>query len=306
MKSMIYQYKNIPTLVLGYNRPDKIKKVIKKLLVLEIQNLYFVIDGPKNSEDKIKISKIAEQIKKIPKNYKVKTLFRKKNLGCALSVSNGITWFFENNKFGIILEDDCLPTLNFFNFCDFISKKYHKNKSIFGISGTNFIPNKLKIFDRESDYYISKYIHVWGWATWKDRWINFDLQKYLITRNKKFECLNHNENLYWKNIFQRCLENKINSWAYPLQAMIFNKNYKVIVSSDRLIKNIGFDKFSTNTKKRYKNTNIKKFHNNKSINNWKFINRKYYDNIDFLFHYSGISYFYPIKKILSLRRLINE
>ena len=124
MKSMIYQYKNIPTLVLGYNRPDKIKKVIKKLLVLEIQNLYFVIDGPKNSEDKIKISKIAEQIKKIPKNYKVKTLFRKKNLGCALSVSNGITWFFENNKFGIILEDDCLPTLNFFNFCDFISKKY--------------------------------------------------------------------------------------------------------------------------------------------------------------------------------------
>ena len=38
----------------------------------------------------------------------VKKLYRQKNLGCKIAMSNAITWFFENVEEGIILEDDCL------------------------------------------------------------------------------------------------------------------------------------------------------------------------------------------------------
>ena len=46
----------------------------------------------------------------------VQTLFRDNNLGCGKAVSGAITWFFEHEAEGIILEDDCLPSISFFIF----------------------------------------------------------------------------------------------------------------------------------------------------------------------------------------------
>ena len=44
---------------------------------------------------------------------------------------------------GIILEDDCLPSVDFFNFCRIMLKTY-KNKNINAICGSRFIPEDSK------------------------------------------------------------------------------------------------------------------------------------------------------------------
>jgi homospermidine synthase len=49
-------------------------------------------------------------------NVRLKPFFVKKNPGCKYAVSSAITWFFENEENGIILEDDCLPNQSFFGF----------------------------------------------------------------------------------------------------------------------------------------------------------------------------------------------
>ena len=33
-------------------------------------------------------------------------------------MSTAISWFFEQEERGIILEDDCVPNLDFFTFCE--------------------------------------------------------------------------------------------------------------------------------------------------------------------------------------------
>jgi hypothetical protein len=62
----------------------------------------------------------------------VKTLFREKNLGCKYLVREAIDWFFENEKMGIILVDDCLPSLSFFQYCEesSVSKTYDICKKV--------------------------------------------------------------------------------------------------------------------------------------------------------------------------------
>ena len=50
-----------------------------------------------------------------------------KNLGCQVAVSNGISWFFEQVEFGIILEDDCIVDKEFFDFV--LLNKYHFENS---------------------------------------------------------------------------------------------------------------------------------------------------------------------------------
>ena len=60
----------------------------------------------------------------------VKTLFNDKNLGCKHACSNAVTWFFEQEEQGIILEDDCLPSQSFFWFCENLLTRYKKNYDI--------------------------------------------------------------------------------------------------------------------------------------------------------------------------------
>ena len=104
-------------------------------------------------------------------NCQVKTLFRENNLGCKLAVEQAITWFFEHEENGIILEDDCLPNIDFFLFCEELLQKYQDDDRVFAITGDNF--QKGRQYGNAS-YYFSKYVHVWGWATWRRAWKYYD------------------------------------------------------------------------------------------------------------------------------------
>ena len=163
-------YRNIPVLILGYNRPSHIKKLIKSLKKIKPKKIYISLDGPKNKIEDIKKCKLVKnEIDKINWDCVLKKNYNSNNLGCKESVSRGIKWFFKSNKFGIILEDDCIPNRTFFNFCYKIDQIYKNNKKIFSISGSNFFNGQIK-----DDYYFSKYTHCWGWATWSRAWKHYD------------------------------------------------------------------------------------------------------------------------------------
>jgi hypothetical protein len=58
-------------------------------------------------------------IRRINWDCEVKTLFQEDgNLGPKIAISSAISWFFEQEEMGIILEDDCLPDLSFFPYCE--------------------------------------------------------------------------------------------------------------------------------------------------------------------------------------------
>ncbi|AJJ46580.1 nucleotide-diphospho-sugar transferase [Francisella tularensis subsp. novicida] len=240
---------NTPVLFLVFNRLDTTKQVFEAIRQAKPPRLYVAADGAREEKkgEEQKVKAVREYIlNNIDWNCEVKTLFRDKNLGCKYAVSGSINWFFENEEMGIILEDDCLPSQSFFWFCEELLQKYKNNKKIGMISGDNF---QRGIKRGEADYYFSVYNHIWGWASWSDRWANYNVEVGNIDSNKFIKELFTDKKVvrYWTDIFKSMKNKCIDTWDYQWTFTLWNNKQLSILPSANLISNIGFGEDATHT-----------------------------------------------------------
>lgn len=165
-----------PVLLITFNRPVYVSKMIEALRKAKITNLYVFKDGPRpnNSEDYQASKEIERIIATIDWDCDVKINYMQNNLGCGYGPYSAISWAFQYVDELIILEDDCIPTIVFFEFCSQMLEKYRDNPKVRHISGRSQY-SECPIF-KEYDYIFSQYAPTWGWATWKRTWQNFDMQ----------------------------------------------------------------------------------------------------------------------------------
>jgi hypothetical protein len=253
MNSQEFQNKELKTAVLFlvFNRPDTTRQVFEAIRKAKPPRLYVAADGPR--EDKLGEVERVEEVRTIATGVdwpcEVKTLFRDKNLGCKKGVSAAITWFFEQEERGIILEDDCLPHLDFFSFCENLLDRYLNDERIFAITGDNFQNGKWR---GDASYYFSKYPHVWGWATWRRAWkhYQFGINFWPKWRDsdvwKKYKS-DKIERRYWQKIFDSCYAGQIDSWDYPWTASTWYKNGMTATPNVNLVSNIGHGDNATHT-----------------------------------------------------------
>ncbi len=261
-----------PVLIINFNRPDKTEKILNILRLVKPRKLYLSIDGPrkKNIKDKIQIKKIKKKFQSINWNCEIKKKYSNKNNGMKTNVINSVSWFFKNEKMGIILEDDCIPSKSFFIFCKILLKKYQNQKNIFQING-----HSINFPQKKESYYFSKLNSTWGWATWRRAWKKLDIKMLNYQKMKKNSLISKyykNKNIYnWMNTyFQKTLENKDNIWSIYWSFTILKNNGLCISPFKNLITNIGFD--GSGTTKRY--TSFKATEKIKSYNSLKLIHPK--------------------------------
>ena len=238
-------------LFLVFNRPNTTKQVFRKISQIKPSKLYIACDGPRTEHEmeRKKIEKVRQIVNKIDWPCNLKTLFRDKNLGCKKGVSSAISWFFSYEKQGIILEDDCVPHLDFFYFCENLLIYYSKDKRISAITGNNFQNGRLV---GNASYYFSKYTHCWGWATWRRSWKNYDGEikfwpHWKTLKSWKKIIPNKVEQKYWSDIFDHTKKKFNDSWAYPWIASVWYHNGFTVTPNVNLVSNIGFGKDASHT-----------------------------------------------------------
>jgi len=170
------------------------------------------------------------------------TLFREKNLGCGYGVPGAITWFFEQEKMGIIIEDDCLPHISFFQYCEELLIKYKDCQRIALIGGNNF-QNGIK--RGNGSYYFSRYPALWGWACWRRAWQIFDHNIDDSIKKIKEAELNSVFNLkkekkHWLNVFKNANIRKNNDWDFHFYCAVWSHKMITITPNKNLVVNIGF------------------------------------------------------------------
>jgi hypothetical protein len=233
-----------PVLFLIYRRPDKTLKVFNAIKNIKPKKLFVVADGPKNDEEIYLCEQSRQIVSNVDWDCEVKTLFRDKNIGSKYSVSSGINWFFEHVEEGIILEDDCLPNDSFFFFCENMLNRYRGSENILHISGTNLTETTKSKYT----YYFSRYPIIWGWATWKRAWHNYDLEledrlyyKELIKDRFKDPL----ERRFWNRVLDTL--NDLDAWDYQWMFSIWNVNGLCVNTNYNFVTNIGFDESATHT-----------------------------------------------------------
>lgn len=238
-------------LFLVFNRPTTTRRVFEAIRMARPSRLYIAADGPRpnragEAERCAEARRIATSV---DWPCEVKTLFRESNLGCKMAVSGAISWFFEHEEEGVILEDDCLPHPDFFRFCDELLERCADDERVAVITGNNFQDGQKR---GDATYYFSKYNHCWGWATWRRAWKHYqgDIPFWPAWRTSS-EWLRLTpdpvERRYWGKIFEQVRANKIDAWAYPWTASVWFTGGLTATPNVNLVSNIGFGPESTHT-----------------------------------------------------------
>ena len=242
---------NIPILFVIFNRSEIARISFESIRQRKPQKLYIACDGARSN--KCGEAELVEKTRKtildaIDWDCEVKTLFQKENLGCGKGVFTAISWLFENEEMGIILEDDCVVNPSFFRFMEEMLEKYKDDQRIGMVAGSNLIPAYREM---RSSYFFSRYKSCWGWGSWRRAWANMDLD--MSWRKDYLMDVVNNSGYYAKGqdkwLHQlKCIDtNYVSAWDWQWFFTLASQNQLCVYPSVNLVSNIGNDADATHT-----------------------------------------------------------
>lgn len=239
-------------LFLIFNRPDTTRQVFEAIRKARPPRLYVAADGPRENRtgEKERCEETRAIATEVDWSCEVHTLFRDKNLGCGRAVSEAITWFFENEPEGIIIEDDILPHPDFFPYCDDLLEKYRDNPKVGMVGGHNLTYGR---YMDDFSYGFSAIGHIWGWASWRRAWDKYEynlskrynFKEYKLHLSKIYK--SHTQRWFWERIYKNVEKGIYNTWDYQWVISNICNEMLCAVPYVQLTKNIGFTEDATHT-----------------------------------------------------------
>jgi hypothetical protein len=234
---------NLAVLVIFFNREHSILKLMDRLREIQPERLYLACDGAREGvpDEAAKVNRIRRIVlDSIDWDCEVFTNFQESNLGCKYNVSGSVSWFFGKEQKGIVLEDDCIPTVGFFRFAQSMLDYYADDRRIGSISGRNEVADR---FRNSNPYFFTRKFFCWGWASWSDRILdnNVELGLQAAVQPQTLSDLPLKERLMVKGMIGLIQSRVVNSWAYPFDLSFRQKRQLCLVPSKNLVRNIGFD-----------------------------------------------------------------
>lgn len=242
-----------PVLLITFNRPVYTRRVLEAILAASPADLYVFQDGARDESDREKCVQVRRVIEEVAGNASIQlhTLFSDKNLGCGQGPSSAITWFFNNNEQGIILEDDCLPNRDFFYYCQELLVKYKDNPRVGFIGGSNY---GYRLSGDASYGFGSGHHQTWGWASWRRAWDLFDYNlaridesRFAAIAKEYYKSIRQRD--YWMKIFRAVKKDQMNDscWDYQFYFGMWEHDMLAICPGVNLVSNIGFGDDATHT-----------------------------------------------------------
>ena len=244
---------NEPVLLIAFNRPDLLAEVISRVRLAPAARVYLAVDGarPGRADEAERVQACHDLAASLDWGCEVRTLFRESNLGCGRGVSGAITWFFENEVRGIILEDDIVVDPSFFGYASELLERYDHDDRVFAITGTNFVPPSQ--MSDPTGYRFSRVPVVWGWATWRRSWdrYSFDIEGWrsqLPTR-AAWHAMGGSAGAFafWSANFDLMARHAIDTWDLQLVFASMAAGSYTATPNVNLVDNVGFRADATHT-----------------------------------------------------------
>ena len=233
-----------------FNRPETTTRVFERIAAVRPRTLLVVADGPRPArEGEARLCGEARSVlERVDWDCDLRTSLSDVNLGCRARMSSGVDWVFSQVPEAILLEDDCLPHPDFFPFCEQLLARYRDDERVGMIGGTNFQFGQRV---GSGSWYFSKYAAIWGWASWRRAWRNYDVDcRYwpAFRASGAFDrIMEPEERWYWIAVLDRMHRGEIDTWDYQWLLSCWVHSMLVAVPQSNLISNIGFGAGATHT-----------------------------------------------------------
>ena len=235
----------VSILIIGYRRPEEIQGVVKSIATLSRRNIYLFCDGPQDENEAKSQREIAQISEQLQNDFSLHTNFQGAHLGLRNGVICALDWFFSHESRGVILEDDIVVGPGFIDFCEAALDAFESDQRVQQVVGFNPLGMKLRFSNR---HFLSSRMDCWGWATWRDRWLEFRASPV------KFE---HTVSRFWapkrmareiQNGHVAAINGTLDSWAYSWAWHALTNGKLSVVASVNLVENIGNGALATHTK----------------------------------------------------------
>jgi hypothetical protein len=243
-----------PIVLFTYKRLDTLQQTVQAVqenYLAADSDLYIFSDAAKGESDIGAVNEVRKYIHSI-KGFKTITIYESQlNKGLASSIIEGVTDILNIHETVIVLEDDLISSPNFLNYMNGSLDFYGAEDKVFAISGYSIPIDSSS----ESDVYFTSRSSSWGWATWKDRWVNIDWEIRDYSSFKNNNSLRHDFNKMGSDMsrmLDRQVQGKINSWAIRWCYHQFKNNLFSVYPLISKIKNVGFNSIdASNTKEKF-------------------------------------------------------
>jgi hypothetical protein len=239
-----------PVVLFVYKRPGRTTEFLERIWESGTTHLYLFADGPKSSSDRVltdRVKTTIEHFATLHPELRLSVHYAPKNLGLKLNIVTGLNHVFRHEPSAIILEDDCLPSPDFFKFTASMLKKYAGNDQVMSVTGTSV--GRVG----EYSYDFCRYQHCWGWGTWARAWRLYDADLSQFTPHVWAELTprvwpSRLMRCYWYQMLTMTKAGWLNTWDFQWSYTHFLHHGLAIYPMVNLISNIGFDSAATNTK----------------------------------------------------------
>lgn len=253
----------VPILLIISDKIEEMHNVFQILRAVQPHQIYVAGDAPRSDDmlDKMHTYQTRSVIQ--PEwPCQVVTNWQETHQGKSKMVEKAMKWFFEHEDEGIILFEDKQPSYDFFPYCEELLNRYRNNEQVYSIGGTYLRHrsrkrHKKRLYKGGSSYFFSAYASPWGFATWKNRWLDFsismdtydleDFQKIVNPYIKK-----SNQRIYWITRFNMLKRRGISYWDYQCNLHIWAHNGKCITPYINQITNLSISKESARKIRRLK------------------------------------------------------
>jgi len=252
---------SIPVLIIGFKRHHEIALCIESLRRISPQQIYLAFDGARNIDEEAEVLKTrTKALCLIDWTTRIRILKSDVNLGCGSFPIKAITWFFNNEEQGIVLEEDLILDPLFIDFISHVNKfasSTHHLKPGFLVTACSYLTSASSKPNMSNPEAISAFLtripNIWGWYTTSGVWKEF-LRYQLVNPNKSlntFFSLFPKLSLMQSLLFTLCLRlvktGKLDTWDYQFAEFLIAHNIHTVNPTHNLIHNIGYGENSTHT-----------------------------------------------------------
>lgn len=227
----------IPVLLITYKKHNFIAEIMDQINKFAPSKLYIFQNKYKSNEEKAEYELVVQQLQKHIYQGQFEYIPHENHLPITQSITTAIDYVFSLEEKLIVLEDDVIPNMAFFQFCVEMLQKYEYSQTIGCINGCN-----LGSSARKDGYFLSSLATpFWGWATWKDKWQKYKGDNlYWIKKRKEiisnFELENRR---YLEGVFDFNAMN-MRVWDLQWNLSLLYWNLQTIVPTTNYINNKGF------------------------------------------------------------------
>jgi FkbM family methyltransferase len=238
-----------PIALFAYRRPVHLSRTLQALLTnpeASQTELFIFCDAAKDVAAAAGVAAVRDIVQGTAGFSEIHIVFRDSNYGLSRNITEGISEVLSRRDTVIVVEDDIVVSPFFLRFMNDALRLYRDTPQVGSISGYCYpvsMPVPETYFILGSD--------CWGWATWRDRWREYNPDGQALLAELKARNLGHAFDFDGTMSFVQMLEDQIagrnDSWAVRWHASCYLKNLFILYPGRALAQNIGHDGSGTHS-----------------------------------------------------------